>query len=116
MDNTKKEEEIARHQSTIQQQEDQIADLRQELEQHKNNTTSVQAVLKQQIKQKEDEINTLKETKAAKKRKRKEATRRRKYTKGKQKRENHSRIHWKHWPHPNLNKTPTWTLDERKQT
>ena len=73
MDNTKKQEEIARHQSTIQQQEDQIADLRQELAQHKNNTTSVQAVLKQQLKQKEDEINTLKETKSAEKRKRKEA-------------------------------------------
>ena len=43
-------------------------------------------------------------------------TRRRKYTKRKQKRENHGRIHWKHWPHPNLNKTPTWTLDKRKQT
>ena len=38
-------------------------------------------------------------------------TRRWKYTK-----RNHGRIHWKHWPHPNFNKTPTWTLDERKHT
>ena len=73
MDNAKKQEEIARQQSTIQQQDDQIADVRQELVQHENNTTSVQAVLKQQLKQKEDEINTLKETKAVEKRKRKEA-------------------------------------------
>ena len=72
-DNHKQQQELARQQATIQQQENQIADLKREITLKENKSANIAAVLKQQLKNKDEEITNLKETKATEKRKRKEA-------------------------------------------
>ena len=71
-DNDKQQQELIREQATIQQQENQIAELRREIT-IKKKSASIAAVLKQQLKNKDEEVTTLKETKATEKRKRKVA-------------------------------------------
>ena len=72
-DNDKQQQELTRQQATIQQQENQIADLKREITLKENKSASIAAVLKQQLKNKDEEITTLKETNATEKRKRKDA-------------------------------------------
>ena len=72
-DNDKQQQELTRQQATIQQQENQIADLKRDITLKKNKSASIAAVLKQQLKNKDEEITTLKETKATEKQKRKDA-------------------------------------------
>ena len=72
-DNDKQQQELTRQQATIQQQENQIADLKREITLKENKSASIATVLKQQLKNKDDEITNLKETKATEKRKEKDA-------------------------------------------